>query len=1307
MRLSEKTPVMAVVFLVLAVAVGLGLWYMDVRQQAQTQHALEQTRDAFERFERERKVPNDGAGVSQGVTPPQATAPTTSASTSTPAESAPPARAGSKAADDASRSSNSREMYYLLVALLLTAVVALALAGSSYRLVQRERRARMEERHIMRETVVERSPVFRAGEGTIIDAEPVETVADGTPVYSPDPPPPSEAPRTAEMLRNWVEQSPLAVMLMQPSGEIEALNPVFTRLTGYTTKDIPNVQAWLARGQRVAADRQAAARDALRDRFTRGNDAPLEITVWTRGGEPLHWLLHTAVYRIGDDASAWLMLATDITERKQAENAAIERVEQARHESEELATLYQAAPVGLALLDTQLRFLRVNERLGEMSGLRPADHLGKPLRKVLPNVASAAEPLLERVIQSGASSINTWIAVRTPASPKRDLHWAVSCSPLKDASGRVMRIAFAAEDVTDRYQAETYTRENESALRAMFDHLPAPVCVKDTQGRYLYTNPAYEAFVHTAPGSLKGKMDHEVLPWEAADRLHENDDEALSSAGSVQSQGTVQLRDASIDYAASKIALRDQAGKPYAVCAIYTDWTAQQRTERDLKAAEARYRAIFESSPQPMFIDRDNKLVHVNAACIRLLAARDEQQLLGKSILDFIQQPGHKPFQERIQRVLRRKPSEAPLEVKVVRLDGNVIDAEIETALYEASGERAVQIVVRDITERKRADTALRDSEARLRRAIEDTPALIRIADGGGEATYWNAQWQRYTGLPADHGLGQRWTQLIHPDDREQITRALHEIRTQRSPTYLEYRLRDRSGTHRWVLDVVTPRFDDAGTFLGYIASASDIHYRKNLEDALKRDAGRLRAVAEHAPAMLWTESGDEVDLVNTAMMDELGLAGDAAAKWRERIHPDDRHEITERRQEAVRESRTSHASVRVQRADGEYRWMVATLVPHAASAGIVGSLTDVTDLRHAQLAARDADQRRNAFLAALAAEIRTPLEPLRHAAEVLRLTSRGDTQAQAASDIVVRHAQYLARLLNDAADASQMLAHPLPYQPSVNDVGDLVHRAIAQARPLIEARGLPLSLRMAGGRAQVHADADRMTQALARLLDYCASKANGLTVAAEEADGAAAIRIEASGLGLAESDTAAVFEFFPEQAGERREAGSLTLPFVRGLVETQGGKVNAEATSEGTRFTIRLPLHEAQPAVQKAVNGHRRVLVVDRDPDTAASLRMLLQLQGHDVRIASDRATAVPAAQEFHPDTVVIDSTAATGAPGELVRALRLLPETAHASLLCVSSEAAPDDPGQEGLFDHYLMKPVEPHVLQQVLERTSPTLH
>lgn len=1309
MRLSEKTSVMTVVFLVLAVAVGLGLWYMDVREQTQTQHALEQTRDAFERFERERRGPNEV------VTAPGATAPPAALPAPAQPATANPGARDSRPAGQASstRTANQPEIYYLLAALLLTALVALALAGSSYRLVRRERLARMEDRHVVRETVVERAPVFRPGEGTIIDAEPVETVADGTPVYSPDPPPPAS---TLETLREWLEQTPLAVLMMRPSGEIEAVNSAFTRLTGYTPNDLPNVQAWLARGQRIPGDRQAAARDALRARYHQGSDAPAEMTVWTRGGEPLHWLAHTAAVRVGGDDSAWLLMASDITARRRTENAAVERAEQARHEAEEMAALYRDAPVGLAVLDTQFRFVRVNERLAQMNGLQPADHLGRPLRKVLPHVASAAEPILERVLQTGAPSTNAWIAVRTPASPKTGQHWSVSCSPLKDAGGRVTRIAFAAEDVTDRREAEAHTRENESTLRTIFERLPAPICVKDTQGRYLYANPAYETFVHVAAGQLKGRMDHEVLPWEAADRLRDADDEALSAAQAVQSRGTVELREAKIEYAAAKIALRDDDGKPQAVCAIYNDLTAQQRAERDIREAEARYRAIFESSPQPMFIDRDNRLVHVNAACVRLLAARDEQQLLGKSILEFIQQPGHKPFQERIQRVLRRKPSEGPLAVSVLRLDNTVIEAEIDTALYETGTERAVQIVVRDVTARSRADAALRGSEAKLRRVVEEAPALIRMSDASGSTTYCNLHWQRLTGLTAEQGGGERWLQQVHADDRDRVARAWRDMRAQRGATHLEYRLHDRDGEYRWLLDIVTPRFDDAGTYLGCISCATDIQERKTLEEGLRRDAERYAMVAERAPALLWVESGGRLELVNHAMRATLGLVDHEAGPWTERIHADDRPLLDERRQAAMRGGNIEHVELRVRDAGGSYRSMVATLAAQAGTAErLVGSLTDVTELRAARLAAHDADARRNAFVAALASDMRTPMEPLRHAAEVLRHAAHGDRNAQEASDIVVRQAQYLARLLDDALDGTHLLAGSLPLHPEALEVGELVHRAAAVSRPMIEARGLALNVALSGGRAQVRVDPDRAVQALARLLDHCARTASpehGIMVRAEEHGDAALVHVVARDAAVPEDEVATMFEFFPDSSAAAPLRAGFALPLVRHLVEAQGGRVSAAATAEGLRYTLALPLHdiEAQadaPAASRPINGHRRVLVVDRDPDTAASLRMLLQLQGHDVRVARDRAAALPAAQEFHPDTVVIDSTAATGAPGELVRALRLLPETAHAALLCVSSEAAPDDPAQEGLYDHYLVKPVEPSVLQQVLAQSAPTVH
>jgi len=1314
MRLSEKTPVVAVLFLVLAVAVGLGFWYVDVRQQAQTQHALEQTRDAFERFERERKTVGDPpSSPANANTAPLASGTPAGDPAASATDPVPRARADTRPPQDApsaAKPARSRDVDVLLLALLLTALVALALAGSSYRLVQKERRARMADDRLARESPAERSPLFRTADVTIIDAEPLETViADGTPVYSP----PAKA--SGEQLREWLQQSPLAILMMRPSGEIEALNAVFARLTGYTAKDLPSLQAWLARGLRVAPDRQSAARDDLRERYAHANDTPAEMTVWTRAGEPRHWLCHTASVRL-DGEDLWLLMGTDVSERRQAEQAALKRAESATNEAAELAGVYRTAPVGLAVLDTQLRFVRVNDRLAEMNGLRIQDHIGKHLRKLLPHVAAAAEPLLERAVQTGAATPTAQIGVRTPAQPKTERYWAVSCAPLKDADGRVTRVAFAADDMTDRHQAEAATRESESTLRAILEHLPAPVCVKDAQGRYIYANAQYEAFVHVAPGQLKGKADHEVLAWEAADRLREYDDEALASAQPVESHGMAPFASGSVFYAASKIALRDAGGKAYAVCSIYSDATARHQVETDTKTSEARYRSIFETSPQPLFIDRDNKLAYVNPACVRVLAARDEQQLIGKSILEFIQQPWHKAFQERIQRALRRKSAASPLEVKLVRLDGSVIDAEIEAALYETSAERAVQILVRDVTERKRADEALRQSEARMRNAAEETAGLIRVADADGNSTYWNAQWQRHTGVSIDEALGSRWLSSVHVDDRERTAASLLGTRAQRDPVHIEYRLRERGGSYRWVIDVATPRHDEAGAYLGYVSCIVDITERKRVEDELTRDAERFRSAAELAPGLLWMEAGEHGEFANSALREYLGLSGDAGTRdWASRIHPEDRTAYEDWRRGMAHACETQHAEMRVQRADGEYRWVVASIAPRrdadGAQAGWIGMLADVTDVRRVEAALRDADRRRNAFVAALAAEMRGPLEPLRHAAEVLGTLSVQEPRAREASDIVVRHTQYLARLLEDALDVSHLLEHPLPLERATAEIGTLVHRAADAARSLIEARGQSLSLTLPAGRARVHADADRLAQAITALLDYgarCSSPGSELAVRAEEDDQHIVLRVRAGGLALPQPALDSLLELFSSASPVAGSAQSITLPLVRQLVELHGGAIEARRVTEGTEFVVRLPVHEAAAeaaphAPGKATNGHRRVLVVDRDPDTAASLRMLLQLQGHDVRVAQDRASALPAAQEFHPDTVLIDTGTQADGSDELVRALRMLPETAHAALLGVTADETP----QEGLFDHCLVKPVEPHVLQQLLAQTSPTLH
>lgn len=1301
-RLSDTTPVIAVVLLVLAVAAGVALWYADVRQQAQTQDALVQTREAFERFERERRSGSPDVPTTDNKGPATALTPAPAAPVNPTAKEVSPPAPARRTVDAPGASDASRETPVLLIALLLTAVVALILAGSSYRMVRRERRARIENENVVRETRDDRAQVFRSDDVTIIDAEPLDAHTDEPPELRTDPP-----VTPAEVLSGWLQHAPFPVLVCRPTGEIEMLNPAFTRILGYTTHDVPTLQTWLTRVRRLAPEHIGEAGASLRARFGRDDPAPFEMTAWTRAGEPRHWLVHSTTLQTDDDQQRWLLIGTDITERARAEHAAAERAITAQERAEDIGIAYQASPTGLATFDNQLRFVQVNDTMAAMTGLRAADHAGQALRNLLPQAATALAPVIEKVLQTSKPEHVT-VAVRTPASPKADRHWLVSCAPAAGGGTRTTRVTLAAADITERHAEEAQLRESETALRAILTHLPAPVCVKDLQGRYVYANPAYEQFVRTQPGQLNGRMDHEVLMWESADRLRECDDDALASEHPVETQGTARLGDRDVAYTVAKTALRDSAGQPYAVCAVYGDDTSHAEAERGIKAAEARYRAMFETSPQPLLVARDNRLAHVNAACLRLLGADREQAVRDRSILDFIDPSGHEAFQARIQRCLRRKPDTSPLAAKVKRVDGTMIDTEIELALYDTGEERAVQIAVHDMTERRRTEDALRAAEAHMRQVAEATPALVRIADAEGNATYWNNEWSRHTGIDVERALGQGWLQSVHTEDRDALVGALRAVGSHREKMHLEYRLRTAGGAYRWMLDILAPRFDETGVSLGHASCIADIEDRKQIEMQGKSAAAHWRAAAEHSPALLWTESGDAL-ACNAALRDTLGLA-QANGDWTARIHDDDKATYARHRARSLEQRLATHASIRVMHATGEYRLMLVSVVPLQPDRGpvaLVGSMQDITDLRRAEQAVRQTDQRRHAFVAALGADLRTPLAPLRHAAEVLRLTTRTEPTGREAADMVIRNAQYVARLLEDAADFSHLLARPQTSERAVAEIGELVHEAVSAARPQIEARRQTLNITLPGGLGQVVVERKRVVQALTRLFDYAARQApeSGMLALSldEHAEG---LRIDLTLAGVTlDEPPAALFELFPESGSP----SGIALPLVRHLIEAQGAAITAAEGPDGLRFSVSFPPYE--PAANgnageaHDVNGHRRVLVVDEDSDSATGLRLLLELQGHEVRVATNPAAALPAAREFHPDTVMIDG--GVSAPRDLVRALRLLPETAHTAVWCVNAECGPAGAEDDRLFDQYLVKPVEPRALQHLLTATSPTVH
>ena len=311
-------------------------------------------------------------------------------------------------------------------------------------------------------------------------------------------------------------------------------------------------------------------------------------------------------------------------------------------------------------------------------------------------------------------------------------------------------------------------------------------------------------------------------------------------------------------------------------------------------------------------------------------------------------------------------------------------------------------------------------------------------------------------------------------------------------------------------------------------------------------------------------------------------------------------------------------------------------------------NIRDITDRKRAEDALREADRRKDEFLAMLAHELRNPLAPIRTAAQVLRLKGPADPELQLARDVIDRQVQQLTRLVDDLLDLSRISRGKINVQLEPVALAAVVARAVEISRPLIDARKHHLEVSLPEQDVRVEGDPARLAQVVSNLLNNAAKYTEGggrIWLTVEPSAGQAVLRVRDTGVGIAPEMLPKLFEMFTQVQGSvsRSEGGlGIGLSLVRSLVEMHGGSVQAfsEGLGRGSEFAVRLPLlQEAAPpaaVVDKPERPRktppRRILVVDDNTDAAESLALLLRLIGHEVRTAYDGPTALDVARCSHP---------------------------------------------------------------------------
>jgi signal transduction histidine kinase/CheY-like chemotaxis protein len=372
--------------------------------------------------------------------------------------------------------------------------------------------------------------------------------------------------------------------------------------------------------------------------------------------------------------------------------------------------------------------------------------------------------------------------------------------------------------------------------------------------------------------------------------------------------------------------------------------------------------------------------------------------------------------------------------------------------------------------------------------------------------------------------------------------------------------------------------------------------------------------------------------------------------------------------------------------------------------------------------ALREADRRKDEFLATLAHELRNPLAPVRNALQILKMPRVDVETAGRTRDMMERQVQHLVRLVDDLLDVSRVMRGKIDLRRERVELATVVARAIETVQPLVDAQRHELSVRMSSDSLLLDADPVRLAQVVGNLLTNAAkyTEPGGRIRLTAERDGdMASLRVRDNGIGIAPHMLPRIFELFVQvdHAATRSQGGlGIGLTLVKNLVEMHNGIVQArsEGVGHGSEFVVKLPLvgpafrqddapENGRQAEQQPPPSGRRLLVVDDNQDAADSLAVLLRLQGHEVRVAYSGMAALEMTKTYSPDVVFLD----IGMPGmdgyEVARRLRQQPGLGNVVLAALTGWGQQEDRRRtaEAGFDHHLVKPPEPEALERLLAR------
>lgn len=1003
----------------------------------------------------------------------------------------------------------------------------------------------------------------------------------------------------------------------------------------------------------------------------------------------------------------------------------------------------EQAADGVVITDRDGRVQYVNPAFTAMTGYTRAEVVGQTTR-LLKSGRQSAEFYGElwSTILSGGVWHGELINRRKDGTFYSE---EMQISPVRDPSGAITGYIAIKQDVTEQRAAQ----DAQAFLASIVEGSEDAIMATTLEGAIRAWNRGAEAIFGYSPQEAIGQPVSMLMAPEGMADLTYFIGQLLRGITVSQYEGLCSRKDGSrFPISVTGSPVKDAAGAVVAMSAVLRDVSDRRKSEQKLRESEERFRGVFENAPVGMYMaGLDTRLIQVNEAFCRMLGY-SAKELLDKSWQEFCHPDDAAAALERRKRLRSGEVETACGESRYIHRDGSIVWTQVKVALLQAGdGSVLCSVVhVEDITERRHAELALKNSEEKFRQLAENIREVFWMMNAAGtEILYVGPAYEEIWGRSCEslYAHAMDWMEAIHPDDRARA----HEIfmrQLQGESIDSEYRIMTPGGQEKWIRDRAFPVRDKSGDLIRIAGIAEEFTDRKRAERALQASEEKFRQLTENIREVFWVKDAvsDQFVYVSPAYERVWGRSCESlyrdSRSWLELVHAED-IDATYKTLARQNNGEAVESDFRIRTADGREKWIRNRAFPiHDQSTKlirIVGVAEEITERKKyeaelilAREGAEAANLAKSRFLANMSHEIRTPMSGVIGANQLLLETDLTAEQRHYV-EVAQTSGRTLLALIDDILDLSKIEAGKIALDNREFSLNQTVNEVVQLLRVSARAKGLTIVARISPQIPELlRGDAHRLQQVLRNLVANAVKFTDRGEIALNaeldrHGDRAASVRftVTDTGIGIREDKIPALFAPFvqADASTTRRYGGSgLGLAISKQLVEMMGGSIGVNSREgQGSTFwftatfgQVDLDRSQSAPrsaasqqhktiysAVNPALRGHgERILIAEDNPTNRALILAQIRKLGYEAAAAANGIEAVEAVERGNFSLVLMDCHMPLMDGYEATRRIR---QSIHPHIPIVALTASALSPARERCLsegmDDYLAKPVElPHL-------------